>query len=1357
MQSLGAQSFGEFSPATDLASLSPVTRSVVEFSQVLNRALREAAKVPDADNSVRLFLQSLGSSIRCSRAYVFELTTEDTCANTYEWCAPGVTPEIENLQDIPVSKVARDWWGSFRDGHGYVIPDVDEYRAQDPTTAELLARQDIQSLVAEPLMQGGTLMGFFALDNPQLGNLQLLQPQIQQCATFISRQLLLRDSGTLLVDLDRHDALTGLYAVQTFISGLKGYLTTYADRPAPHKSCVVYLDIDNFKAINLERGFDEGDAVLRQTASLVVQALGHNMAARSGNGFYAFLASSQAEHFIAAVQKGLLNNPVHSVHIRAGICLVDAAAHVSASQLLDRARVAADSAKNDLVHNWRMFDPAMESAISLRAHVINNVDRAISEGWIQAWFQPVVNTLSGKIASFEVLARWQDPELGLLSPAHFIGALEEVNLVHKVDLCILEKACTWLQSAFRDGRNLSVVSFNLSRRDLDVPDIHEKINDILRRHDIPRRAIRIELTETSLLDDEDRMKAHLARFHADGYRVWLDDFGSGYSSFNVLQRFDMDRVKIDTLLLDNSTGRMRPVIESIVNLAKRLNMGVLAEGVETRDQYEYLRSIGCTYAQGYYISRPMPLLDLVFAMRDRGYQLETLDERDFYRDVGQVNVLDPTNPVPHIGQIQEAAETPMSLSIIDGDEGRTIWVNDAAEKRIRMPGEPVSQTWKIGRLTPTVRSVLHHVGALQNIGDLAVVNTSDANGTKANLVLVARRGRLRCVVCLSPAISQQQAAELIAGERDLNTLFDGVDVISLDSDTISRVHGATFLTGDGPDPVSARAEIARCIQTYIAPEDREACSVFCNLDTLAQRVAASPAGIINGYFHMGPCAGRYQWKRMLFAKVPTNVGGKDRYLWCVSRNDAGWDEQKMAEALRRGIENPNLAMSAHAAGGQLTVSPSEDDSTSRWNDLPCAVLSIRLTRDHDGEVLDAEYLDANDVFCAYLGKSRNDLIGRTHFQVVGQRSGDQWLDVFRQLPQQGGRLHEVAYGERSGEEVVFSTMPLPEPDCYVAAFMVVRESQGEHAADNLIINIARILSSDDDYERALTDALGQIGRALGAKRVFVMQTDGQKLTDVFSWYDGVDPLYTGHVGDALSPRGLDTIRLVNERGLILTDQLAADDLHTLQSLTPRFGNQRTALASMRPDGEITGMLGADDYDPLRARRIRQILEASSVFLSEAIRSHRLVQRLDRASMYDELTGLPNRHSMLRRIANSPECMPAVLMYADVNNLKVTNDTLGHRAGDVLLRRAAKALNAAFGEGNAYRIGGDEFVALVPCTAHEYQTDAERIYRQRLADADAPEMSLGFDWCASAATFNASLARADHAMYLEKQAKHQGRE
>ena len=245
-------------------------------------------------------------------------------------------------------------------------------------------------------------------------------------------------------------------------------------------------------------------------------------------------------------------------------------------------------------------------------YIVMHIDSAIEIGDILVYYQPVVSTKSGKICGLEALARWLDPTYGLLPPGAFIEVLEEYRQIHKLDRYIVERVCRDYRAAAEHSLPFAPVSLNFSRLDFELCDIVGHLTDMTARFRVPHHFLDIEITESALSDEKSFLPGAIQTLRAKGYHVWLDDFGSGYSSLNVLKDYQFDVLKIDMKFLSgfDSNEKTMPILNNIIALTKQLKMISLTEGVETQEQFRFLQSIGCDRAQGYLFGKPQPLEEL---------------------------------------------------------------------------------------------------------------------------------------------------------------------------------------------------------------------------------------------------------------------------------------------------------------------------------------------------------------------------------------------------------------------------------------------------------------------------------------------------------------------------------------------------------------------------------------------------------------------------------------------------------------------------------------------------------------------------------------------------------------------------
>lgn len=242
-----------------------------------------------------------------------------------------------------------------------------------------------------------------------------------------------------------------------------------------------------------------------------------------------------------------------------------------------------------------------------KIEVLENAEKAFADHQFQIYYQPQYNYLNRRIVGTEALVRWIHPQFGIQPPGEFIPVFEDSGLITKLDLYVMEEACRFLRECRESGVPYVPVSFNVSRHDVYACDFVERMERIRKSYGIPVTDLRVEITESAVIGSSDFLIRFVSRLQSLGYTVEMDDFGSGYSSLNVLKDIEVDIIKLDMIFLRNKIGgRGGIIISSIVRMANWLGTPVIAEGVETVEQAEFLKSIGCIYIQGYLFSKPVP-------------------------------------------------------------------------------------------------------------------------------------------------------------------------------------------------------------------------------------------------------------------------------------------------------------------------------------------------------------------------------------------------------------------------------------------------------------------------------------------------------------------------------------------------------------------------------------------------------------------------------------------------------------------------------------------------------------------------------------------------------------------------------
>ena len=414
--------------------------------------------------------------------------------------------------------------------------------------------------------------------------------------------------------LSDKDELTGLLTKTAFIDELNDLMTVRSENEIK-QHIVVYLDVIRFKMINDIFGAKKGDELLKHVAEVINKTIGN-----SGFGcriesdrfmFYTRCSRDMVNDFITDFLERVSNFDLSlEVMCNAGIYVMDKC--VNAEGAVDRAIIAQKSIKGSYTRKFTVYQETLRNDLLTEQEISGLMKTALREEQFVVYYQPQYNHTTGLIVGAEALVRWSHPERGLISPGVFIPIYEKNGFITKLDMYVFEKVCQFLSRCIENKVHMVPVSINLTRYDIFSPDFIEKLEDIRRQYAVPSKYIRVEITESATLGNSEFINEAVRKLHCYGYIVEMDDFGSGYSSLNILKDIDFDIIKLDMKFLDedkSSNKRGATILSSVVRMVNWLNLPVIAEGVETAEQADFLESIGCYYIQGFYYSKPLSELD----------------------------------------------------------------------------------------------------------------------------------------------------------------------------------------------------------------------------------------------------------------------------------------------------------------------------------------------------------------------------------------------------------------------------------------------------------------------------------------------------------------------------------------------------------------------------------------------------------------------------------------------------------------------------------------------------------------------------------------------------------------------------
>ncbi|HEY0099161.1 MAG TPA: EAL domain-containing protein [Pyrinomonadaceae bacterium] len=415
-----------------------------------------------------------------------------------------------------------------------------------------------------------------------------------------------------------HDVLTGLANRALFMDHLKLALGR-AERQEAYQFAVLFLDLDRFKVVNDSLGHMVGDGLLIEIARRLEAAVrpGDTVSRLGGDEFTVLLDglcdSAEARAVAERLQSELavpFNLGEHEVFITVSIGVaIGATGYQRPEEILRDADTAMYRAKQLGKARYEMFDEAMHTRAMDRLGLERDLRRAVERQELFLQYQPIVSLGSGSLRGFEALVRWQHPERGIISPVEFIPLAEETGLIIQIGGWVLREACRQMsrwQDIPRQDKPLQI-SVNLSCKQFLQPDLLEQIQAVLQETGLDPRSLKLEITESVVMENIETATSTLERLQAFGVELSIDDFGTGYSSLSYLQHFPVSTLKIDRSFVSRMTesAGTAEIVRTIMHLGQNLGMNVIAEGVETEQQSAQLKALGCEFGQGYYFSRPM--------------------------------------------------------------------------------------------------------------------------------------------------------------------------------------------------------------------------------------------------------------------------------------------------------------------------------------------------------------------------------------------------------------------------------------------------------------------------------------------------------------------------------------------------------------------------------------------------------------------------------------------------------------------------------------------------------------------------------------------------------------------------------
>ena len=406
---------------------------------------------------------------------------------------------------------------------------------------------------------------------------------------------------------------------------------------------VIFSDVYALKSYNNHYGFSEGDNLICLAASVLCDSFPGSLITRCTEDDFVMITDIDDRDKLGQLLKNA-NLEIKSKSygdtfgLRSGICFVGQDQVFTDS--LDCAKRALSRIQTDINQTYTFYSAKKEEAYWMSRYLIENLDLAMKENWIKVYYQGLFRVKTGKAAAVEALARWEDPKYALLSPTTFIHVLQKYHLLYKLDLYIFELVCRDFYARHENNIPIIPVSVNFSRQDFDYIDVLEEMNRLYFKYKldtlVDKSYFIVEITEQDIATGTERFYEQLEKIREDGYEVWLDDFGSGYSAINMFSKFQFDLIKYDMDLLrhlNDNSGANRFVLKQLIIMARQMGIHTLIEGIETSEQLDFVKEIDCELAQGFYFHRPEPMDEMTYRVNngEKYRPCESKTERDHYK------------------------------------------------------------------------------------------------------------------------------------------------------------------------------------------------------------------------------------------------------------------------------------------------------------------------------------------------------------------------------------------------------------------------------------------------------------------------------------------------------------------------------------------------------------------------------------------------------------------------------------------------------------------------------------------------------------------------------------------------------
>ena len=581
-----------------------ILKSELEAEHFILTQMAELGKVRNVREcqvAINNLLEKIGHFTKADRAYIVD--EKDGCYyNTYEWCNEGIEPQINQLQNLRAEDMPY-WIPKLSSGESIFIEDLENVKETMPVEYEILKPQNIHTLIVFPIILSNTLKGFIGVDNPVIRLLAAL-------GSYLGTT---RENAAVYAKLEyrlNYDSLTKAYNRYGFYKNAQKLIKEHTDT----EYCLILSDIKSFKLINEIYGENIADKILIDEVNIIRQKMkGNSVLGRLNGDIIAmvipkeYLSEKEFSDMIKLLSDRYSNKNFR-LHIYLGVYYIKDV-NETIRQMVDKVSLVIMKSKGNMSNYILYYDENSYRNDIFKQQLIGEFETALNENQFCMYLQPQTDK-DGNMLGAEALIRWNHPNMGLIMPGAFIECFEDAGLIYRLDNYIWEEAAKQLKIWKDSGYNY-YISVNISAKDFYHIDVYQTFKNLVSKYGIDTDKLHIEITETALSEDKQAAHKTIERLHDEGFIIEIDDFGSGYSSFNFLKDVCADVIKIDRVFLKKSSHEERgeQILRSIISLSHDIGMDVITEGVENVDQLSMLAKMNCDWFQGYYFSKPITVGD----------------------------------------------------------------------------------------------------------------------------------------------------------------------------------------------------------------------------------------------------------------------------------------------------------------------------------------------------------------------------------------------------------------------------------------------------------------------------------------------------------------------------------------------------------------------------------------------------------------------------------------------------------------------------------------------------------------------------------------------------------------------------